>query len=163
MPTPLKGDQWSTPVSLIEAAIEVMGGIDVDPATNEFARTRIPAGISYTIEDDGLKKEWMGRVWLNPPYSRGLMRLFIGKLLREVEVGNVREAVILTHNNTDTGWWHDLVGVCSSVCFTRGRICFERPDGVGMNPTQGQCVFYIGGDQDKFREVFGRFGYVLKI
>ncbi len=24
----------------------------------------------YTISDDGLKQEWSGRVWLNPPFTR---------------------------------------------------------------------------------------------
>lgn len=38
------------------------------------------AKIMYNKSDDGLTKEWAGRVWLNPPYSRPLIGQFVRKL-----------------------------------------------------------------------------------
>jgi hypothetical protein len=30
--------------------------------------------MNYTPQDDGLQKEWVGRVYLNPPYGKGMER-----------------------------------------------------------------------------------------
>jgi hypothetical protein len=47
-----------------------LGEIDLDPASNALAQSWIKAGNFFTIEDDGLKQQWFGRVWCNPPYGR---------------------------------------------------------------------------------------------
>ena len=46
---------------------EGMGEIDLDPATSAEANETVLAAEFYTETDDGLKKPWRGRVWLNPP------------------------------------------------------------------------------------------------
>lgn len=58
-----------TPVHIVEATRETFGGaIDLDPATTVLANEhRIHAEFIYTQEDDGYRKEWHGRVLLNPP------------------------------------------------------------------------------------------------
>jgi hypothetical protein len=33
------------------------------------------------IEDDGLSQPWSGKVWLNPPYSREKIGLFVDKII----------------------------------------------------------------------------------
>ena len=60
---------YYTPQWVIDAAREVMGGIDPDPASCEAANTWIMANRYYTIDQDGLSLPWYGRVWLNPPYN----------------------------------------------------------------------------------------------
>ena len=45
-----------------------------DPASHPLAQARVRATQFFTQEDDGLKREWHGRVWLNPPYSQPLTR-----------------------------------------------------------------------------------------
>jgi len=156
-------NEWSTPSIYIEAARSVMASIDLDPATNERAQAIIKATIFYTAETNGLQHEWHGRVWLNPPYSNGLMQQFIKKFLDEFEAGRILEAIVLTHNNTDTAWWQSLANKCAAVCFPRGRIAFD--DGSGRsNPTQGQSFFYFNqydNDFDLFCGIFKKFGTVL--
>lgn len=155
------GDEWCTPDKWIAAVAQVLGEIDLDPASNRDAAARIPAKRFYTKEDDGLSHPWAGRVWLNPPYSRSLMQRFIEKLLLHYKSGDVTEAIVLTHNNTDTAWWHELAATAAAVCFPRGRIAFLRKDGNRNRPTQGQTFFYLGKDKEAFLSVFGQFGCVM--
>lgn len=156
-------NEWCTPAVYVEAAREVMGRIDLDPASNDRAQKIVQASTYYTAETDGLAYEWRGRVWLNPPYSNGMIGRFVEKLLTEFQAGRIDEAVVLTHNNTDTAWWHDLARHATAICFTRGRIAFD--DGTGRsNPTQGQTFFYF--DTASYPHVFGAvfswFGFVTE-
>lgn len=43
---------------------------DTDPAQPIGGCSWIPVKQYYTILDDGLQQNWIGRVWLNPPYSK---------------------------------------------------------------------------------------------
>lgn len=155
------GDSWSTPDEHIEAAIEVMGRIDLDPATNPTAQARIQALRFYTKADDGLTKPWSGRVWLNPPYSRGLVTAFVEKLLRSYESGDVSQAILLVNNCTDTLWCQDLLARFPA-CFTLGRVAFLYEDEPRVNTRQGQVLFYLGAHRDRFAEVFRAFGVIVE-
>jgi phage N-6-adenine-methyltransferase len=156
-----RGDNhWNTPSVYIEAAREVLGGIDLDPASNGAAQERIKARTFYTADDNGLAHEWRGRVWLNPPYAQPLISQFVGKLVREVRAGRVTAAIMLTHNCTETRWFQEAAQACSVTCFPCRRIAFEKPDGPKASPVQGQTFFYFGDDVSAFRRVFGEFGHV---
>jgi len=156
------GDEWYTPLDYIEAAREVMGWIDLDPASCEEAQARIRAKSYLTKQDDALRDsvEWCGRVWLNPPYSTPLIRHFVAKLIAQHEAGNVTHAIILTNNSSDTGWFHDLLSRYPA-CFTRGRAQFWRAGSVTFGARQGQTLFYLGDDIPAFVDVFGRIGQVV--
>jgi len=155
--------EWYTPPEIIEAARRVLGEIDLDPASSEAANVVVKAKRIYTQEDSGLLHPWTGRVWLNPPYSAGLVREFVGKLGREYDSGNVRAAIVLVNNATETQWFRMLVEIASAICFPTGRIKYWRMEGSMLTPLQGQALLYIGDDVEKFRKVFGGFGWVTKI
>lgn len=160
---PLSTDDWCTPVHIIEAAREVLGEIDLDPASNAFAQSRVGAKHHFTIEQDGLAQQWRGRVWLNPPYSMPAIEQFVNQLVDEVEAGNVTAAILLTNNSTSAAWCQLATSRASAVCFPSTRIAFERPDGSG--PHKGnryaQVIFYFGTDANEFRTVFAPLGQVL--
>ena len=78
----------------------------------------------------------------------------------EVNAGRATEAILLTHNYTDTGWFHAAAGRCAVLCFTRGRIRFVGASGEIAAPTQGQAFFYFGPGLDRFRASFGSFGFI---
>lgn len=147
-----------TPVEYIEAARLVLGEIDLDPASSAIAQRMVQANNYFTIDDDGLKQKWFGRVWMNPPYHRELLPLFVNKLVTEYKEGRVKSAIMLTNNCTDTQWFHEAEEACSAVCFTNGRINFYRPNNETVAPTQGQAFFYFGPDVGRFGEVFRAIG-----
>jgi phage N-6-adenine-methyltransferase len=154
-------NEWFTPAQYVAAARKVMGAIDLDPATHRVAQEAIQATECFTREDDALAREWRGRVWLNPPYAQPLIGQFVGKLVEEIEAGRVKQAVLLTHNYTDTAWFHAAQAGAAMICFTRGRIKFVDINGDDCAPTQGQSFFYYGPRVDRFRREFAPFGFVV--
>lgn len=154
------GDEWYTPGKYIEAAREVMGKIDLDPASCDEAQELIKASHYFTKKDNGLQKDWFGRVWLNPPYSAPLIDQFSEKLIQEYEDRRVSEAIILTNNSSDTRWFHSLLSRFPA-CFTRGRVQFWRKGEETFGARQGQAVFYLGTQDELFYNVFSEFGIVV--
>lgn len=152
-------NEWYTPKEIIDAAREVMGSIDLDPASSEIANKTVCAEKFYTIDSDGLTKDWHGRIWLNPPYARGMVGKFIDKLVDS----EFEQAIVLVNNATDTKWFSRLVEISSSIVFSKGRIKFNKPDGSIGSPLQGQAIVYVGGEGEKFRKIFGKFGWAAEI
>lgn len=156
-------NEWYTPQTHLDAAYEVLGNIDLDPASSEIANKTVQADRIFTIDDDGLTKEWAGRVWMNPPYAQPFIAQFVEKLASEYEAGRVTEAISLTHNYTDTVWFHRAAKSCAAICFTRGRIGFLSPEGKKAAPTQGQAFFYYGSKVAEFVSSFSRIGFVVEV
>ena len=100
---------------------------------------------------------------MNPPYAQPHIANFIEKLASEYEAGRVTEAIALTHNYTDTQWFHRAALSCAAICFTRGRIGFLSPEGKRAAPTQGQAFFYYGSKVEQFIEAFCRIGFVVEV
>lgn len=156
-----RGHEWGTPLAIIAAVREVFGGpIECDPATHAAAQERVQALRSYTAEDDSLSRNcfWRGKVFLNPPYQRGLIDRFIIKLLIECASRRATEAIVLVNAQTDTQWFCHLTDVSSACCFPTGRVRFLNSDGKPGMPQVGQAIFYIGPNTARFRTVFGKLG-----
>jgi len=154
-------NEWYTPIEYIQAVKKVFSEIDLDPASSEQAQETVMAKSFFTINDNGLSKTWNGKIFLNPPYTQPDIKNFIQKAVDEYSSGNIQEAIILTHNYTDTSWFHSAASKCSAICFTRGRIGFLSPEGKKAAPTQGQAFFYFGDTPDKFVNVFADYGQIF--
>ena len=153
--------EWYTPAQYIESVRSVMGGIDLDPASNDLAQKVVKAREYYTLEKSGLNHEWHGRIFLNPPYGRKIVDEFVDKLSLEVEKGNVQEFVVLVNNATETKWAQKLLRVSNLVCFPSGRIKFLSPTGVKNSPLQGQMFLYKGYKINRFCHQFSKYGTVI--
>lgn len=155
-------NEWYTPAQYIDAARLVLGEIDLDPASSALANKTVGAANIFTAEDSGLDRDWTGRVWMNPPYSRILLPKFVDKFLQEYRADRVTHGIVLTHAYTDTEWFHKLAKGCRLLCLTRGRISFEDTSGNRAAPTQGQAFFYFGDDDKVFTTVFSEIGLVCQ-
>lgn len=155
-------NEWYTPQSYVNAARDVLGKIDLDPASSEEANKVVKAENIFTAADDGLKRDWAGKLWLNPPYTSDLVGKFIEKLAASVESGKVTEALVLVNNATETKWFARLVSISSCLCFPTGRVKFWHPS-KSATPLQGQCVAYVGKHDKNFHTSFKAFGAVVKV
>lgn len=148
--------EWYTPEHIIDAVRDALGGIDLDPCSNP-GEPAVPAGQHFTYMDDGLAQDWTGRVYMNPPYGRGIGE-WTEKLLADYEDGQVTAAIALLPARTDTGWMHDLREY--PRCFVKGRISFSGHENAAPFPS---CAVYFGGDPEAFARAFADLGdtYVL--
>lgn len=84
-----RNDSWGTPQYIVGLVKEVLGTIDLDPASSMEANKVIGAGTYYTESDDGLYMAWgaPGSVYLNPPGgkigNKSRCGLFWEKLMSE--------------------------------------------------------------------------------
>jgi len=155
--------EWYTPPYLVEAARRVMGGIDLDPASSARANEGVRASRFFDREQDGLQQPWSGRVWLNPPYARGVVERFVERLVEHVARGDVTQAVMITNNATDTNWCQLALAHCQGACFVNGRVKFLQSGSERGVPLQGQVVTAFGPhlDVDRFRREFRELGEVF--
>lgn len=154
-----KDDEWYTPAKYIESAREVLGRIDLDPASNDFANKTVKADRYFTEESNGLEQEWYGNIWMNPPYSTALLSQFADKLISS----NFSQAIVLVNNATETAWFEKMISKASAIVFHKGRIRFVKRDGEHGAPLQGQAFIYYGDNAERFLEVFSKYGWGARL
>jgi hypothetical protein len=146
--------EWYTPPEIRDAVLTSLGGIvDVDPCADP-GRT-FPATQQFTKEDNGLVRPWLGRVYMNPPYGRGISA-WTTKLRDELRDGWATEAVALLPARTDTTWWHELAPPVA--CFLRGRLKFSGYEQSAPFPS---AAVYFGPNHESFLSAFAGLGYFM--
>jgi hypothetical protein len=76
----------------------------------------------FTKEVDGLKQDWIGTCFMNPPYGREIINWV--KKAYEESVKHGSTVVCLIPARTDTNWWHSYVAEKAEVRFVKGRLKF---------------------------------------
>ena len=152
-------NEWYTPSVFIDSAREVMGSIDLDPASSEIANKTVKATKFFSIEDNGLYQEWGGNIWMNPPYANPLIKQFSDKLCQSIS--NISQVIVLVNNATETVWFQQMAMIASTICFTNKRIKFLDPEGNPGAPLQGQAILYFGDNGDIFAEKFSSHGFIV--
>jgi len=155
-------NEWYTPPEYIEAARGAMGGIDLDPASSDTANEVVQASHFYTQNDNGLTKQWAGKVWLNPPYAQPHIAHFAEAVAEKYERGEIEAACVLVNNATETDWCQRMLQSSAAICLLNGRVKFldEQLQPAGA-PLQGQVVIYFGKDVGSFSANFGSLGVIF--
>jgi len=119
-------DDWTTPDDLF-ARLDSEFHFTLDPcAYPETAK----CDRYFTKVEDGLSQNWTGRVFMNPPYGRGIDR-WVKKAFDAAQT-TADVVVALVPARTCSKWWHDYCMSADEVRLIKGRLSFG-----GQNPAKG--------------------------
>lgn len=136
-------DEWITPFWILEK----LGEFDLDPCSpiNPPWKT---ANKLYTKQDDGLTKDWFGRVWCNPPYGKHT-KVWLEKL------ADHGSGTALIFARTETKMFFDFVwNRASAILFLKKRLNFHYVDGTRSNapaPAPSVLISYGASDAEKLK------------
>lgn len=179
---PPQDNERRTPEAIIEAAREVLGRIDLDPASDEAGNLRVKAVDYFDIQDNGLRQLWLGKVFLNPSGGKldpetlqpvtnckgalSSAAVWWSKLLHEVQENNTEEAIFVCFNleaMLNTQKLAPLPIQAFTFCVPRKRVEYPSVNGGNTtSPAGASAIVYVGDKQSKFESVFRRFGYVQR-
>lgn len=117
-------DDYYTPKFIFE---KLNTTFDLDVCSPENGVDWIPANKHFSVKDDGLKQEWFGNVWCNPPYSSPA--LWMDKFL--------------THKNgiglvgiSNSKWFNKVWNEVDGLVFMHPKVKFEHK-------TEGTKVIFM--------------------
>lgn len=111
-------DEWLTDPAIISS----LGKFDLDPCS-PVQRPWNTASVHYNKNDNGLKKDWFGRVWCNPPYGTQT-QVWMNKLVTH---GN---GIALIFARTETKMFFESIWPeADSIFFFSGRLYFYTVEG----------------------------------
>lgn len=136
----MKNDEWLTPPEIMAK----LGKFDLDPCA-PVKRPWDTAAHHFTVNDDGLSKEWFGRVWCNPPFGREAI-----KWLRKLRSHG--DGIALIPARTETAMFYECVwNKASAVLFIRGRPHFHYADGSRAPFNSGAPICLVAYGQKNSR------------
>lgn len=144
-----KSNEWYTPQKLFDY-LNSMYGFTLDPcATKQSAKCKK----YYTIEDNGLMKDWGGHsVFVNPPYGRELGKWVEKAANESLKLGTI--VVMLIPARTDTKYFHDYIfNWACEITFIKGRVKFERPDGTNNGAATFPSAIVVFDETEKPKKI----------
>lgn len=134
-------DVWQTP----EWVTDMLGLITLDPCAGPDTDH---ATFNWAIErgENGLERDWFGRVFVNPPFSE--KEDWLEQAVLQHTHDDVECVFVLTPDSTDTkSWWHAYIANHADfVWFSEGRISYIDPDTgePAGSPTFGTAISIFG-------------------
>jgi hypothetical protein len=126
--------EWLTPPELVKS----LGEFDLDPCT-PLNPPFVHANLNYHIKDDGLSKEWLGRIYMNPPYGKGME-----KWIEKLKIHGNGIALIFARTETKCFFNH-IWDDADAVLFVKGRIKFYNLEGKQMGTPGSPSIFIAYG------------------
>lgn len=142
--------EWLTPPELVKR----LGDFDLDPCT-PINPPFVHAKTNFNINDDGLQKEWFGRVYMNPPYGKGME-----KWIEKLKIHGNGIALIFARTETKCFFnhiWNDA----HAVLFIKGRIKFYNIDGEQKGTPGAPSILIAYGKENadylEYSKIEGKF------
>ena len=122
----MKNDEWLTPPHILEK----LGSFNLDPCA-PAVRPWETAENYYTVFDDGLSKNWAGRVWCNPPYGKEAAAWLC-------RLADHQNGIALIFARTETKMFFEHVWQkADALLFIEGRLYFHYVDGARAAANSG--------------------------
>jgi hypothetical protein len=151
-------DEWYTPTNIVGIARSTMGMISLDPASCLQAQCTVDAEFAFGKLENGLKQDWWGGVWLNPPYCKDPdvygdnlpgTHHWLSKAIAEYRSGKIEELVSIV-NRSDGEWYYNLIPEFSSYYQCRKRVKFIDGKGESNSPRYNNDLLYLGPRPGRF-------------
>jgi len=139
-------DDYYTPAWLFE---DMGVEFDLDVASPPGGVPWIPAKRFLTMADDGLTTPWVGRVWMNPPFSAATA--WVHKFLEH------RNGIALLSVGVNTAWGTRLWDASDGIALLPQDMQFSRPGKEDNRPMYRSSLFAMG---DWAVEAISRVGHV---
>jgi len=175
---------------LVASAHALLNGIDLDPASSDFANTYVQAERYFKPTDDGLNnREWTGRnIYLFPPSgayfhdkandrwkmtraSSGSLvsscAIWFRKLRRLWLSGQVREALFFTNTPDIIRYDQHIFDFPVCILCTAPTLVKRTSEGTGFHKTSTSLVIYLqpqnnaGAATERFIDIYSTKGRVL--
>jgi hypothetical protein len=164
------------------------GGPDLDPASCKTAQhgglgrdnkyhTGVNAKHWFDIREDGLKREWFGTVFVNPPWgnrqtlskitrmglSASKLHHWTEKAAEEYRSGRVKEICFyITSNSCSDKVMQPLLPLVKAICIANPRWQHWGPKvRTAKGNHDGNMILYLGPRTHEFKKCFSHLGIVL--
>jgi hypothetical protein len=127
-------DDFLTPPELVEA----MGEFDLDPCSSHRAERSFGRKQYRFPEENGLLLPWVGRVFVNPPFSE--LQSWIDRFILHAN------GVLLVPARVEVGWFWKLWHHCDGIFLTKGPVKYLCPEGKSPPGFFGGAFCAIGRD-----------------
>lgn len=148
-------DERYTPRESLERVAEAFGGsIDLDPCCGPLAPRGHAKIYCDGVKFDGLRVPWEGNVFVNPPYSRGMLLAWAAKSFAESLVSKTTVVCMLLPQDHSTRAGQFVLRTASLLVYPKGRIAFGSPNGSLKTGAKQPSMFAFWGSPKK-PEVLG--------
>lgn len=158
---------WNTPTKYVNLIHKFFDNdLELDPCSN--TDSIVEAKRKVILPENGLDINWVdySSIYINPPYGRDYenkttIKNWIQKAYHEWMFHNA-EILMLIPVATNTSHWKQFVFGSAYICFLNDtRLVFR----IGNEENNKGCpmacaMIYYGQDVDKFKNIFGNFGYI---
>lgn len=179
--------EYYTDPAYTNLARQLLGGIELDPASSPAANRHVKADRIFTIDDDGLSQPWTCKtLWINHPFSRGEARCttdrskcnkkvckdrgyhideripsnkeWIDKLVNSFKTGAIRgEALSITYAATSETWFRPLQQY--PQVYLVPRCNYFLPNGkIKKGVTKGSVITFLTRERDRIHDFQSIFG-----
>ncbi len=168
-----ESNEWYTPHKLLEAEREVLGIIELDPASCEIANTELVQAQRYfTQADNGLSQSWDCESFhCNPPGGKAQKNqssaaVWWDKALSEYELGNAKCGIFVVFNPELMARRVQIFDypVCIMKRKRFGRVSLDGKIYIPASPTKFNLAVLLPKNREmseKFRQSFASLGRVI--